>query len=145
MIVTEFSLHQLLPHREPMLLLHRAVHVGERAAQAEVLITPQSPFFTSDRGVPSWIGVEYMGQTAALIAGWQLLHGHTRPHVGLLLGTRKYEAETGWFTPGRLLVRCTEEAVVGDGLATFRCEILDRSAASQLARARLSVFRKPVE
>lgn len=144
--MSDLILHDLLPHREPMLLLSKALEVSSKASKAEVLVSSQSSFFVQGRGVPSWIGVEYMGQTAALIAGYQLIHGQTRPHVGLLLGTRKYLASCSWFAEGsRLCISCSESAVVGDGLATFICEIHDVTDGRLLASAKLSVFRKPID
>lgn len=142
--MTEFDLHTLLPHRAPMLLLDSALGVEETRACAEVVISENSAFYVKGEGVPSWIGVEYMGQTAALIAGWQLQHGRTAPHLGLLLGTRKFTAKVPTFTEGtRLHIECTEVAVVGEGLATFFCEICDAADERVLASANLSVFRRP--
>ena len=144
--MNDLTLQDLLPHRAPMLLLHRMLDVSAKAAEAEVLISPQVPFYIEGKGVPSWIGVEYMGQTAALIAGYQLRRGITRPHLGLLLGTRKFSAVDPWFLAGsRLHIRCSEEAVVGDGLAMFLCEIRNLVDARLVASAKLSVFRKPID
>ncbi len=135
------SLYDYLPHREPMLLLSRIVAVCDSESHAQVCITPQSSFFEAGRGVPSCIGIEYMGQTAALIAGHQQLQGRVGAHLGFLLGTRKLRCETEWFKGDCVLdVRAKEVAVVGDSLATFHCTI---SCGEQfLAQANLSVFRK---
>ena len=85
-----------------------------------------------------------MGQTAALIAGYQLKHNLVEPHLGFLLGTRKYAAQQPYFSDNKkLFVRCQEKAVVGDGLATFDCSIrLLDDMDCLLAQANLSVFRK---
>lgn len=140
------QLLQLIPHRPPMLLLSRLLDVSYNVARAEVNIDTGSSFFIDDMGVPSWIGVEYMGQTAALIAGYQLQQGNVEPHVGLLLGTRKYQASTSWFADGcTLIVSCTEAAVVGQSLATFQCEIHDKKTHALYATAKLSVYRRPLD
>lgn len=138
------QLYDLIPHREPMLLIDRVVRVAADSAAAEVHINPQASFFQSGLGVPAWIGLEYMGQTAALIAGYQLQHGLTRPHLGFLLGTRQYAMNTDWFCDGDvLLVECHQAAVTGEHLAQFQCSV-SRSGAV-LATAKLSVYRKPLE
>lgn len=138
-------IYELIPHREPMLLLNRVVEVSQTSSCAEITIDENSSFYVSGKGVPSWIGVEYMGQTAALIAGYQLQQGTVTPHLGLLLGTRKYEAFVAFFCRGdRLQVRCTEVAVVGESLANFQCEIINLRDRSRCASAKLSVFRKPL-
>lgn len=139
------SLYELIPHREPMLLLNNILDVGEKSSSAEIIISRASSFFMDGEGVPSWIGVEYMGQTAALIAGYQLKQGTVTPHLGLLLGTRKYEAFTPWFREGDILiVSCQEFAVVGEQLATFICEIRNKKDHVRCATAKLSVYRKPI-
>lgn len=138
-----YSLHELIPHREPMLLLNSVRELGDNFSTAEIIISKSSSFFMPAKGVPSWIGIEYMGQTAALIAGYQLQQGTVTPHLGLLLGTRKYEAFTAWFKEDDvLLVSCKEVAVVGQELATFQGEIRNKNDGVLYATAKLSVFRK---
>lgn len=139
-------IYDLIPHREPMLLIDRIINLGDNFSETEISITPDSSFFETGKGVPAWIGIEYMGQTAALIAGYQLQQGKVTPHLGLLLGTRKYQVKTAWFAEGDLLqVKCTEIAVVGNQLANFLCEIYRKSDQTLYASAKLSVFRKPLD
>jgi len=139
------QLYSLIPHREPMLLIDKVIERGDNFSKSEINITTKSSFFEKHRGVPAWIGVEYMGQTAALIAGHQLQQGKVTPHLGLLLGTRKYEAKVSWFCDGDILrVHCSEIAVVGDQLANFLCEIYRQQDQVLCATAKLSVFRKPL-
>jgi predicted hotdog family 3-hydroxylacyl-ACP dehydratase len=143
--LVNYSLHELIPHREPMLLLSSVCELGDNFSTAEIIISESSSFFAPGKGVPSWIGIEYMGQTAALIAGYQLQQGTVTPHLGLLLGTRKYEAFAAWFKEGDvLLVSCKEIAVVGQELATFQCDIRNKNNGVLYATAKLSVFRKPL-
>jgi len=142
---TNYSLHELIPHREPMLLLNSVCELGDSFSTAEITISSSSSFFMPEKGVPSWIGIEYMGQAAALIAGYQLQQGAVTPHLGLLLGTRKYEALTAWFKEGDVLLVSTKEiAVVGQELATFQCDIRNKNDGALYATAKLSVFRKPL-
>jgi len=139
-------IYSLIPHREPMLLIDRILDLDDQFSKAEISISKESSFFEKNKGVPSWIGVEYMGQTAALIAGYQLQQGKVTPHLGLLLGTRKYEAKVAWFREGDILeVHCSEIAVVGNQLANFLCEIYRQSDRLLCATAKLSVFRKPLD
>lgn len=133
-----------LPHRPPMLLVNRLLEVSQTHAIAKVFIDEQTPFI-SDRGVSAVIGIEYMGQTAALIAGYQLEQGLTEPHLGFLLGTRAFSIEQDYFLPNQsLIVECREKALVGDSLATFDCIIRLDSESEVIAKASLSVFRKPL-
>ena len=134
---------ELIPHRPPMLLINSIDSLNQTSSSALVFVDSQAPFFEENLGVPSWIGLEYMGQTAALIAGFQLREGLAKPHLGLLLGTRIYTANNAYFEPNtKLLVDCSEQAVVGESLITFDCTIRDYPSGRQLAQASLSVFRK---
>ena len=136
-------LFSLVPHRPPMLLINKFISVNSQQSHSQVYIEEDSACFYPSKGVPSWIGIEYMGQTASLIAGYQLENGDTQPHTGFLLGTRRYDASLPYFSHGMLLdIQCQEKAIVGDGLATFDCEIC--SGDSILAKASLSVFRKMI-
>ena len=136
---------ELIPHRPPMLLINQICSLAQTSSSALVKIDQQSPFYQPGLGVPSWIGLEYMGQTAALIAGFQLREGLAQPHLGFIMASRQYKVSLEYFTLGaQLLVSCDEIAVVGETLATFKCSIVDNHTKQQLAEANLSVFRKPV-
>ncbi|NND00086.1 MAG: 3-hydroxylacyl-ACP dehydratase [Gammaproteobacteria bacterium] len=135
---------ELIPHRPPMLLINALESVSADASSADVLIDRHAPFFQPGLGVPSWVGLEYMGQTAALIAGYQLREGLVKPNLGFLLGCRFYHAYQEYFDPStRLSVSCNQAALVGESLATFNCTISKGSSDQILAEASLSVFRKP--
>lgn len=137
------DLYELLPHRPPMLLINDILAVSESSASAMAVIDAESSFYESGNGVPAYVGLEYMGQTAALIAGYQLKHGLVKPHLGFLLGTRSYKTNVDYFAENtRVIVECFEKAVVGDELATFDCTIRYENETTLLVKASLSVFRK---
>ena len=151
----ETEIYDLIPHRPPMLLINKIVSLTQNSSESIVIINEKTPFYQNDylqdkaddkiAGVPSWIGLEYMGQTAALIAGYQLREGLTQPHLGFLLGCRNYTAmESVFKNNSELLVSCEQGALVGDSLATFNCHIYDSKSKHELANASLSVFRKPI-
>lgn len=135
----------LIPHRPPMLLIERLLTIGETQASAELDIHAQSHFFEVGYGVPAWVGLEYMGQTAALIAGYQQREGLCAPHLGFLLGCRRYETQTGFFGLGKkLTVTATQATVVGESLATFNCTISDAKSKAEIAQGLLSVYRQSI-
>lgn len=140
------QLEKLLPHRPPMLLLDEPVHVDATMGEALVRITELSTFYIPGKGVPSWVGLEYMGQTAALIGGFQQLSGDLEDHTGFLLGSRQFKSARAWYGVGTTLrVHCRQSALVGDTLANFDAQIFLHDSASELpvATAVLSVFRQP--
>src|SRR3546814_11297231 len=56
--------------RSPAFVLLDALHdYGDEHASCHVDITPQSLFFEASRGVPCWVGVEYMAQAIGAYAG----------------------------------------------------------------------------
>lgn len=144
-------LFELIPHRPPMMLINEVLALDEKSSSSVVIIDERASFFETDKGVPAWLGLEYMGQTAALIAGYQLQQGTVEPHLGFLLGTRGFKSECDFFKPNtRLKVSCKEKALVGDDLATFDCLIETYSDelshnAEVLATASLSVLRRPIQ
>lgn len=133
---------ELLPHRPPMLLIEQLQEVNENGAVATLEVRTNSQYCGA-QGVPACIGLEYMGQTAALIAGYQQQQGLTTPHLGFLLGCRRYDSEVSYFGVGKSLrVAATQATSVGDSLATFNCTIHDAESDAELAQAMLSVFRQ---
>lgn len=142
---TESKILDLIPHRAPMLLINEVDTINSKQAHAKVLIDEQAPFFETNLGVPAWIALEYMGQTAALIAGHQQQIGELDDHLGFLLSARNFQSSVTYFETGSvLLVASKEIAIVGDNLATFACSVTLESTQQNLASAQLSVFRKPI-
>ena len=132
-----------IPHRASMSLLDKVLILEDEQASAEVVITKDASFYKVSQGVPAWVGLEYMGQTAALIGGRALQEGRVKPHVGMLLGTRKYSAGQPYFRPGqRLHIQVKQAASVGEELANFTCEIIDAGNDTVIANSRLSVYRR---
>lgn len=137
---------ELIPHRPPMLLINKILSLSDKTSSAEVIIDQQTPFFETNSGVPAAIGIEFMGQTAALIAGHQALNNPAEAKLGFLLGTRKYQSTVAYFKEDTVLeVSCIEGAMVGETLASFNCEIRYKDSSEIIATASLSVLRKPAE
>ena len=144
--MTHPQLLSLLPHRSPMLLLDEPVHVNATSGVALVCITEQSTFYIPGVGVPAWVGLEYMGQTAALIGGFQQQAGDLDDHTGFLLGSRQFSSTLPMFSVGTTLrIQCEQSALVGDTLANFDAQIYlhNGSDDAPIATAILSVFRQP--
>ncbi len=138
------EIDRLIPHREPMQLIQEIVELEAKASCTRITIDKRCTFFEIGKGVPVWIGLEYMGQTAALIAGYQVQQGLAKASLGFLLGTRRYTANVEYFAPDQvLIVSAKQSAHVGENLATFDCVI--HSDGIELANARLSVLRKKVD
>ena len=92
--MTQVPLDDLLPHRPPMVLIDavESFDAETRRLVARVTIGENQLFFDG-KGVPNWVAIEYMAQTAAALVGYYDKHvapgQPARP--GLLLGTRKLD------------------------------------------------------
>lgn len=114
-----------------MSLLSRILNHGDGWLRAEVEITPES-IFAEERGVPAWIGLEYMAQTIAAYAGLQERLVGKPPKIGFLLGTRNYTTSVDYFAPGQVLTITAEVEMVGaNGLNVFDCEIRGKNVQAQ--------------
>jgi len=125
-------------HRPPLALLQEIVSCADGAAIATVLIGPDSSFFQADRGVPVWIGIEYMAQTVAVIGGVRA-RGAGRPApLGLLIGCHGFASSCSHFPDGALLRVSVREIVAdSEGLGAFECRI---DAEGVEVTARLTVY-----
>ncbi len=95
---------ELLPHSRSMVLIDDAIEAGADWVLAGVRIGEDSPFYDPELGgVPSWVGIEYMAQTVALFSGIQTKRAAREIKVGLLVGVRRYQAETVRFPLGAYL------------------------------------------
>jgi len=138
--MTWSPIESYVPHRDPMLLIHRLLDAGPLHAVAEVTV-PADGLFVRDGRVPAWVGIEYMAQTIAAWSGARDLAEGREPRQGMLLGTRRYQATVSDFVPGMVLrVDARQEFVADNGLGMFDCRIFQQHQDNELATARLSVF-----
>lgn len=107
-----------IPHTPPMRLVEELVKGDDAGVTTALVITRESTFFSEElNGVPAWVGLEYMAQTAAVWTGMEDLR-HQRPvELGFLVSARQYRAQQPVFPLGeRLMVTITrqfgEDAIV---------------------------------
>lgn len=136
--VKRLAIAELLPHQPPMILLDRVIDCDGESLEAELALTADSPFCVGGR-VGAWVGLEYMAQAVGALAGAQARLAGKEPRVGLLLGTREYQAQVPFFTEGSVLrVRATKEIFDPQGLSVVECGIRDSRTQALLARAALT-------
>ena len=129
----------LLPHSGTMLLLDRVLHADADTLCAEVRIAGAT-LFCDGLGVGAWIGIEYMAQAIAAHAGHAALLRGAPVKVGLLLGTRRYEARRPSFAVGSVLHIHVRRILQGEnGLGAFECRIDDVGAAAAVTVATATV------
>lgn len=115
-----------------MLLLDRLLDYGPEQVTCGLTIRADTLFCETGRGVPAWVGVEYMAQTAGVYSGVNDRLADRLPAVCLLLGARSYKAATPYFAVGSAL-RIVTTLVLrdDDDLAAFQCTIHSRLDAEE--------------
>ena len=69
MPLAKFSIEDLLPHRNSMLLIEEILEGGPNAAVSSAVVNENWPLFDGSR-VNSLILIEVAAQTAGICAGW---------------------------------------------------------------------------
>lgn len=136
--MSEYPVAELVPHSGRMSLLTSISGHGEDWLSAEVVITAGS-MFADAKGVPSWVGLEYLAQTIGAFAGLQKRLKGESPKLGFLLGTRKYVCSTDYFLPGdRLELKVIRNMQAENGLSAFECHL---QGSGYSGSASLNVFQ----
>lgn len=131
----------LLPHTGRAILVDELVEEHPEGVTARVRIRRDHPFFDAALGgVPVWVGIELMAQTIALHAGMVGQRQGRPPHVGYLLGVRRYSPADGVFAEDDDLAIHVQKLYEDEsGLGSYDCLILQDEA--MLVQATLSVFQ----
>ena len=139
--MTDYSIEQVISHRDPMILISGLSDYNDTTAQCWVDIDEKSAFFNEQlNGVPSYVGIEYMAQTVAAYAGANALDHQQEVKIGFLLGARKMTTHARSFACGaRLTVDVEELYREESGLSVFGCRISQNDQT--LAEAKVNVFQ----
>lgn len=129
---------EFLYHRPPMVFLDEIIASGPETLVAGIHIRPGIPFYEEDRGVPAWVGLEYMAQAVAVFAGIRARADKKPVSVGMLIGCRKYSSKIASFPPGtHVQVEVRELASDENGLGSFDCTV---STSDLVAEGRIAVY-----
>ena len=129
---------ECLPHAGAMVLLDEICRVGENFAECSLRVKEDCLTRNSLGEVPIWVGIEYMAQCAAVVAGCS--NASEAPKVGFLLGSRKVECRAEAFYLGQeLRVRAELTATMGT-MCSFACTVCDERDGKELVSATLNVY-----
>ena len=121
-----------------MLLIDRVSDYGDEHIEVAARLAPQH-WLASERGIPCWVGLELMAQTVSAFSGLELRALGKPPRIGLLLGTRSYQAHAPYFPAGvELTVFAKLAWRDAGGLGVFDCVV--REGGRELARARVKGY-----
>jgi predicted hotdog family 3-hydroxylacyl-ACP dehydratase len=135
------AIADLVPHRPPMVFLDAVT--GFTPTTLTATYTPPAGHWSGTAGMPSYLGIEMIAQGIA--AHNSLLSRQTdassSPSLGVLLGTRRYEATAATFPAGRPLTISIEEKVQDpQGFGAFEGIVAD-AEGRPVAKATVKVFR----
>ena len=134
-----YRVDELVPHRGAMCLLETIEDYGADWLRASV-VTRRSSVFAHDEGIPASLGIEYMAQAASAFAGIEQAQRGLRPSIGLLIGSRYYQA-VRTFIPFdiRLDVLATIAMRDAEDFAAYDCTV--SAAGATIAQCTLKAYR----
>lgn len=131
----------LLPHTGAMRLVDALLDFDAEQVRVALTVRDTPPFGDGCGAVPAYVGIEYMAQTVCVFSGLEMRARGLPPKIGLLIGTRRYDAVQPAFAHGaqltvaaRLVLRDEQD------LCVFACAIHD-AAGHCLARAEVKAYR----
>lgn len=135
--IKQWTVEELVPHSGHMVLLDTVTECTDHSIKAELTIK-ENELFLDDNGVPAWVGIEYMAQAIGAFAGVQAKRAGEEIKVGLLIGTRKYQADMPAFKVGsHLRISAEEIHKEENGLSVFASKIETDQGS---VKANLNVF-----
>ncbi len=139
--LTELDVADLIPHRQPMILIDRLLEHQTDTLLTETSISPASAYFDShSQSVPNYVGIEYMAQSIAALAGLEAKANQQPVRIGFLLGSRKLKMHIKAFQLGESYQTKVSRLYQEDtGLAVFECQISHHDQV--VAEANINVFQ----
>ncbi len=147
--LAEQNIADFIPHRAPMILIDKIISHQTDELETEVTITPQSAYFDDKhQAVPNYVGIEYMAQSIAALAGVEAKLRNDKIRVGFLLGSRKLVLHIKQYALNRSYrTRVKRLYQEESGLAVFDCQIYQLPEANSqqapllVAEANVNVFQ----
>ena len=128
---------QLMPHREPMVLLDRILSWSPGYIECVTRVR-EGARFVEDGVLLAPFTIEHMAQTVAVCLGYEAYRGGRGVRVGMIVSCREFRAEIESAAVGEeLLVRANRERG-NETLSHFQCEV--RQKGETFANATLTLF-----
>ena len=132
-----FRILDVVPHQSPMSLLDTLESYSDNTLVSSLTIKEDSLFY-EELGVPTWVGLEYMGQSIAAFGGVEARNKGRPVKIGFLVSSRRYESPQSHFKLGSKLIVFVEKVINNPyGLSVFNCSI---TWSDFIIQANLNVF-----
>ena len=139
--VIEFSVDELLPHSNPMILIDRIIKCNDSEIVSEVIVNEDKLFLDKNLNIPAWVGIEYMAQTVAAFIGYQAKKSSGPIKIGFLLGTRKFHAHKTHFDHNHDYRIEATHLFNDQGLGAFDCKIIDQKNKEIYCEAKINAYQ----
>lgn len=108
-----------IPHRPPMQLIETIDSFTDMQVRTITHITPEAGFYDAEAGgVPAWVGLEYMAQTAAVWIGLDDESHGRAIEPAFLVSSRHFAAHMPVFSNGeRLIIEVNVQLMESDVVA----------------------------
>ncbi|PCJ59689.1 MAG: 3-hydroxyacyl-ACP dehydratase [Planctomycetota bacterium] len=137
----EFSVDELLPHAQPMILIDKIIKCDNCVIESEVCVNQNKLFVDEDSNIPIWVGIEYMAQTVAAFIGYQAKNKAEAIKIGFLLGTRKFLAHKTSFKKNSSYRIEANHLFDDQGLGSFDCKIVDINNNTIFCEAKINAYQ----
>lgn len=120
----DWPVESLVHHRGDMLFLDRVVQYSDTSIECEANTSRQSAFAKSEKGIPAWLGLEYMCQTIAALEGIRRLQKNEPILLSFVMGSRKITSEKSYLPLAEIIrIRAVNEVRDDTGVGVYGCEV----------------------
>lgn len=118
------EVNDYLPHQPPMRLIEFIASSSDLRVTTLTRITTESTFYSADAGgVPAWVGLEYLAQTAAVWVGLDDVRHGRRVDPAFLISARQYTANEPVFAAGQDLLAEVKVEMIEQDIVAFSGQI----------------------
>ncbi|AJI74432.1 beta-alanine--pyruvate aminotransferase [Francisella philomiragia] len=123
------NIADLIPHEPPMRLVDEFIAFEDNTVHCRTIVTDGNIFFDKQLdGIPHWVAVEIMAQTAASYGRASKLAASdastNEPPVAFLLSVRGYKTDVKRYKTGSVLDIFAECIILDKGTGVFSCKVL---------------------
>lgn len=135
------AIEDFILHKPPMRLVEELIDSDDSSVTTALLIRRESTFYDKTlQGVPAWVGLEYMAQTAGVWVGMDDVRQQRPVELGFLVSARQYQALRPVFPLGeRFVVTITKE--FGDGDIVVFSGTICAASGETYATANFTAYR----
>jgi len=120
----KIDLERYLIQRYPMRLIDSVIEVTDHLVKCKAVVKEENVFYDpAICGIRSWVGLEFMAQTAAVFASFKNSQ-QSLPQIGFLISIRKFLCAELYFKLNDILIITAENLYMEDGVG-FRSHLQD--------------------